>query len=151
MFHKSNLISICLSFYPFKKRMSIIRYSKKHQKVQGININYYQLLFSFSQDFNSEQDFSPYYDYYCFKYPSIPTNIIKELFLSFLGEQSLSSPITINSASSISTAILNHIHRNIHLVINTYHYLFDEAYTLMQYDNITQISFEFITINGALI
>ena len=151
MFHKSNLISICLSFYPVIKRMSIIRYSKKHQKVQGININYYQLLFSFSQDFNSEQDFSPYYDYYCFKYPSIPTNIIKELFLSFLGEQSLSSPITINSASSISTAILNHIHRNIHLVINTYHFLFDEAYTLMQYDNITQISFEFITINGALI
>ena len=54
MFHKANLISICLSFYPFKKRMSIIRYSKKLQKVQGININYYQLLFSF---FNSEQDY----------------------------------------------------------------------------------------------
>ena len=48
MFHKANLISICLSFYPFKKRMSIIRYSKKLQKVQGININYYQLLFSFN-------------------------------------------------------------------------------------------------------
>ena len=54
MFHKTNLISICLSFYPFKKRMSIIRYSKKLQKVQGININYYQLLCSF---FNSEQDY----------------------------------------------------------------------------------------------
>ena len=54
MFHKTDLISICLSFYPFKKRMSIIRYSKKLQKVQGININYYQLLFSF---FNSEQDY----------------------------------------------------------------------------------------------
>ena len=54
MFHKANLISICLSFYPFKKRMSIIRYSKKLQKVQGININYYQLLCSF---FNSEQDY----------------------------------------------------------------------------------------------
>ena len=54
MFHKSNLISICLSFYPVIKRMSIIRYSKKLQKVQGININYYQLLFSF---FNSEQDY----------------------------------------------------------------------------------------------
>ena len=89
MFHKSNLISICLSFYPFRKRLSIIRYSKKIQKIQSVNINYYQLLFSFSQDFNSEQDFSPYYDYYCFKYPSIPTHIIKELLLSFLEEKSL--------------------------------------------------------------
>ena len=151
MFHKANLISICLSFYPFIKRLSIIRYSKKLQNIQSVNINYYQLLFSFYQDFNSEQDFSPYYDYYCFKFPSIPTKIIKELFLSFLEEKSLSNPITINSASSISNDILNQVQCNIHLVINTYHFLFDEAYTLMQYDNIAQISFEFTTINQALI
>lgn len=151
MFNNANMINLCLSFYPFKFQLPLIKHSKKLQQYQFINIDYYKLLSSFKQDYNPNEDFSPYYDYYYLKYPLIPKERIKELFISFIQDKSMNNMISINSSTHISNEILNTVHQNIHLIINTYHFLFDDDYNIMNYTNIKEITFEFTTITKTLI
>ena len=151
MFHNANMINLCLSFYQLKFQLPLIKHSKKLQQYQSINIDYYKLLSSFQCYYKPNEDFSPYYDYYCLKYPHIPKERIKKLFISFIQDKSKNNIISINSASYISNEILNTLHHNIHLIINTYHFLFDDDYNIMNYTNIKQITFEFTTITKTLI
>ena len=113
------LISLILSFFHFKKKLSVIKYNKEIQKKMTIDINHYKMLFMLTTHLLDISNMSLYYDYCISLYPSIPHNIIKMYLFNALKQHSQLNTIFIDNVHPFSIDIFNIINQNIILNITS--------------------------------
>ena len=80
-----------------------------------------------------------YYNYYIYKYPLLSPNTVKNLLIDYFKSYSLHSVITISSSGTFSKEILSQIDNNIHLYVNTNHFLKDN-FTIKNNTNVIALT-----------
>ena len=134
-----NLIHNCISFFPSLLYKQTIKYSKEYQAKGNINLSDFIISPPFKETIIPTHSMDLYYNYYIYKYPLLSPNTVKNLLIDYFKSYSLHSVITISSSGTFSKEILSQIDNNIHLYVNTNHFLKDN-FTIKNNTNVIALT-----------
>lgn len=103
------ILSKIFSFLNYKKILEVIWISKKFQSILSIPKDAFKLRYIMKKEIENNNNMGSYFEYFCYKYPNIKPNIIKELFIDYLKEFSKEKKIKITSKHHLSKDIIKAI------------------------------------------
>ena len=80
------ILSKIFSFLNYKTILEVIWISKKFQSILSIPKDAFKLRYFMKKEIENNNNMGSYFEYFCYKYPNIKPNIIKELFIDYLKE-----------------------------------------------------------------